>query len=204
MELVGIDEDVKDQIYKLASSNLCSTVSGQIMTVSTAPWEQKRDLFFFWIFSDSSLSNNNSGYQQQSLMVRGPSPGDDSYESHEAEKKAILDSLKRRAKIVSTGLNDIDGFSCQPAMGSMYCFPAVQMPKGALLAAQREGSTPDTIYSVSLLQKTGICVVPASGFGQKPGRYGFRTTFLPPEDEMARAVEKIREHYQEFCRDYST
>lgn len=33
MEMVGIDEDVKDQIYKLASSNLCSAVSGQIMTV---------------------------------------------------------------------------------------------------------------------------------------------------------------------------
>jgi len=77
------------------------------------------------------------------------------------------------------------------------------MPRGALLAAEREGTSPDTIYSVSLLEKTGICVVPASGFGQREGRYGFRTTFLPPEEEMARAVDRIRDHYAEFCKEYS-
>eukprot|EP00957_Ditylum_brightwellii_P170891 13007012-Ditylum_brightwellii.AAC.1 len=66
MELVGIDPAVKDQIYKLASSGLCSGLPGQIM---------------------------------MSLMVRGPKPGDVSYESHEKEKAAIFASLKRRSKI---------------------------------------------------------------------------------------------------------
>jgi len=32
MELVGIDSEVEDQIYKLASASLCSSLSGQIMT----------------------------------------------------------------------------------------------------------------------------------------------------------------------------
>lgn len=170
MELVGINEGVKDQIYKLASSFLCSCVSGQIMT---------------------------------SLMVRGPEKGDPSYESHEKEKKAIFESLKRRAKIVSEGLNEIPGFSCRPAAGSMYCFPSVTMPKGAFVEAQKKGVSPDTVYAVELLEKTGICVVPASGFGQKEGRFGFRTTFLPPEEEMAKAVESIRNHYDEFCAKYA-
>lgn len=171
MEFVGIDEAVRDEIYKLASSFLCSSVSGQIMT---------------------------------SLMVRGPVPGDESYESHEAEKRAVFDSLKRRAKIVSDGLNTIPGFSCRPAMGAMYCFPAVKMPRGALLAAQERGVTPDTLYAVSLLENTGICVVPASGFEQRAGRFGFRTTFLPPEQEMAKAVERIRQHYEAFCADHAS
>jgi alanine transaminase len=169
MELVGIQPDVQDMIYKLASSFLCSTVSGQIMT---------------------------------SLMVRGPKKGDESYDSHEAEKAAVFDSLKRRANIVSAGLNSIDGFSCRPAQGSMYCFPSVQMPHGALLEAERQKTTPDTLYAVSLLHETGICVVPASGFGQRDGRYGFRTTFLPPEPDMADAVERIARHYKEFCATY--
>lgn len=170
MEMVGIDSNVKDQIYKLASSSLCSTVSGQIMT---------------------------------SLMARGPKPGDESYESHEAEMAAVYESLKRRSKIVSDGLNDIPGFSCQPCQGAMYSFPSVQLPEGAIQAAKDEGVSPDTLYCISLLEATGICVVPASGFGQEEGRYGFRTTFLPSEDEMARSVKDIKKHHEDFCARYS-
>eukprot|EP00541_Cyclophora_tenuis_P002989 CAMPEP_0116552140 /NCGR_PEP_ID=MMETSP0397-20121206/6327_1 /TAXON_ID=216820 /ORGANISM="Cyclophora tenuis, Strain ECT3854" /LENGTH=511 /DNA_ID=CAMNT_0004077069 /DNA_START=32 /DNA_END=1567 /DNA_ORIENTATION=- len=170
MELVGFDAEVKDQIYKLASSFLCSTLSGQVMT---------------------------------SLMVRGPKPGDESYESHEAEMKSVYESLKRRSKIVSEGLNAIPGFSCQPAQGAMYCFPSVEMPPGALTAAKEKGTTPDTLFAVSLLEKTGICVVPASGFGQEKGRFGFRTTFLPSEEELKRVVGDVKSHYESFCQEYA-
>jgi len=170
MELVGIDPDVKDVLYKLASSSLCSSVSGQTMT---------------------------------SLMVRGPPEDGESYQSHENEKRDILASLRTRSKIVNDGLNSIPGFSCQPAKGAMYSFPRVELPAGAVTAALAENISPDTLYALSLLDRTGICVVPASGFGQKPGRYGFRTTFLPPEDEMKRCVELIRIHHEEFCARYS-
>jgi len=170
MELVGIDPEVRKQIYKLASAGLCSTVSGQIMT---------------------------------SLMARGPEPGDVSYESHQKEMTAIWSSLKRRSKLLSEGLNAIDGFSCQPAQGSMYCFPSVQMPKGAVQAAEEQGVTVDTLYCLSLLKHTGVCVVPASGFGQKAGRHGFRTTFLPSEEEMERVVKLIRDHHEHFYAKYS-
>ena len=170
MELVGIDPGVKDMIYKLASSTLCSSVSGQIMT---------------------------------SLMCRGPAPTDPSYASHEAEKKAIWSALKRKAQMVSQGLNSIPGFSCQPATGAMYCFPSVQMPPGALQAAAAQGTTPDTLYALDLLEATGICVVPASGFGQAAGRYGFRTTFLPSEADLQVAVQQFADHYRAFCEKYS-
>jgi aspartate/methionine/tyrosine aminotransferase len=169
MELVGIDPDVKAQLYKLASSSLCSSLSGQVMV---------------------------------SLMARGPKPGDVSYESHEAEKAAIFQSLKRKSQIVSQGLNSIPGFSCQPAQGAMYCFPRIDIPSKAIAVAKEKGVTPDTLYSLSLLERTGICVVPASGFGQEEGRYGFRTTFLPPEEELKRFVDLIGQHHEEFCSKY--
>jgi len=171
MEMSGIDQGVQDEIYKLASSSLCSTVSGQIMT---------------------------------SLMVKGPEPTDESYGSFMAEKKAIFNSLKKRSQIVSQGLNRIDGFSCQPAQGSMYCFPEVHMPAGVLREAARQGVSPDTLYCVSLLEATGICVVPASGFGQREGRHGFRTTFLPEEKEMERVVQQMKNHYVAFCSKYAS
>ena len=135
-------------------------------------------------------------------MCRGPKPGDESYESHEAEKAAIFDSLKRRAKIVEEGLDAIPGFSCQPAQGAMYCFPSVEIPQGAIDEALKQGTTPDTLYALSLLERTGICVVPASGFGQEEGRYGFRTTFLPSEEDMAASVKAMKVHHEEFCARY--
>jgi aspartate/methionine/tyrosine aminotransferase len=169
MDMVGFDPLIRDQMYKLASSNLCANVPGQVMT---------------------------------SIMVNGPKKGDVSYEKHEEEKKKIYDGLRKRAKIVGDGFNTIPGISCEPVQGSMYCFPKVDIPAGAIAAAEAQGITPDTLYAVSLLENTGICVVPASGFGQEEGRCGFRTTFLPSEDEMLLVVDKVRKHHGEFCEKY--
>jgi aspartate/methionine/tyrosine aminotransferase len=77
------------------------------------------------------------------------------------------------------------------------------VPGRAIVEAASQGISPDTLYAVDLLQKTGICVVPASGFRQKEGRFGFRTTFLPPEEEMRDAVTAISKHYLEFCKKFS-
>jgi alanine transaminase len=165
MELSGIDEAVHAELYKLASSGLCSSVTGQILTA---------------------------------LMCRGPAKGDVSYESHELEKLQLWQSLKRKSRIVSDGLNAIKGFSCRPAKGSMYCFPAVQMPSHAIDRADQLGMSVDTFYCLDLLKATGICVVPASGFGQREGRHGFRTTFLPDESVLRDVVDKIRAHYTDF------
>lgn len=169
VEMVGIDEGVKDNLYKLASSKLCSNTSGQSMV---------------------------------SLMCKGPKPGDASYESHEREKRTIFEGLRDRALILSKGLDSIPGFSCQPSTGAMYCFPSVHMPPGAMRASLDMGAPPDTLYALDLLESTGICVVPASGFGQKDGRYGFRTSFLPLECGVV--VDKIRDHYEQFCSKYAT
>jgi len=168
MELVGIDDKVKDQIYKLASAGLCASMNGQVMT---------------------------------SLMCRGPAPGDESYESHQNEINGIFNSLKRRSKVVSQGLNQIPGFSCQPTQGAMYAFPAVEIPEGAITAAKDEGVAPDVLYALSLLERTGICVVPASGFKQESGRFGFRTTFLHPD--TIKAVDLFRKHHEKFIKEYS-
>lgn len=168
VEMVGIDDDVIDILYKLAASKLCSNAPGQAMV---------------------------------SLVCRGPSPGDVSYETHKKEQRAIFEGLRDRAMAMSRGLDAIPGFSCQPAMGAMYLFPSVHMPHGVVKASEEMGMSPDTLYALDLLQSTGICVVPASGFGQKAGRYGFRTTFLSPESKIV--VDKMRDHYESFVSKYS-
>jgi alanine transaminase len=170
MELHNIDPYVQTQLYKLASSGLCSGVDGQMMT---------------------------------SLMVRPPLPGEESHELFSRQEFEIFSSLKRRAVSLFRGLNDIDGMTCTPAEGAMYAFPRVELPPKALDAAAINDQTPDNLYALSLLEETGICVVPASGFGQKEGRIGFRTTFLPPEDELNQAVVEFKRHHEWFCEKYA-
>ena len=169
MELHNIDPYVQTQLYKLASSSLCSGVDGQMM---------------------------------MSLMVKQPLPGDESYDLFRNEENAIFESLKRRAISLVKGLNDIEGITCNKSEGAMYAFPRIQLPQKAIEEAEQMNQTPDTLYSLSLLEETGICVVPASGFGQKDGRYGFRTTFLPPEEELARAIVDFKRHHVMFCDKY--
>ena len=86
----------------------------------------------------------------------------------------------------------------------MYAFPKVEVPARALAHAASEGTSPDTMYALSLLEATGICVVPASGFGQAPGRVGFRTTFLPPEAELLDAVAMFATHHADFCAKWAS
>lgn len=47
----------------------------------------------------------------------------------------------------------------------MYAFPEVKFNDAALAAAEKEGIPVDTFYVLKALEKTGIVVVPGSGFG---------------------------------------
>ena len=151
----------------------------------------------------TGLCSGTAGQIMTSLMVQPPQEGEDSFELFKKEESDILNSLIRRSASLVKGLNSIPGIDCQPAEGAMYAFPSIKIPVGAIVAAKNEGQSPDTLYALSLLEATGICVVPASGFGQEQGRYGFRTTFLPPEETLNVAVVRFGEHHELFCKRYA-
>ena len=48
------------------------------------------------------------------------------------------------------------------------------MPEKAIAKAKSLGQAPDVFYAFQLLEQSGMCVVPGSGFGQRPGTYHFR------------------------------
>ena len=58
----------------------------------------------------------------------------------------------------------------------------------------------DSDYCLALLEETGICVVPGSGFGQQAGTFHFRTTFLPPRDEIEGLVEQLKTFHINYVR----
>jgi alanine transaminase len=81
----------------------------------------------------------------------------------------------------------------------MYLFPTITLPEKAIQAAKEADRKPDEFYCLRLLDATGICVVPGTGFGQKDGTFHFRTTFLAPGTEW---VGRIVEFHQEFMDKY--
>ena len=50
--------------------------------------------------------------------------------------------------------------------------PALTRPSAR--PPQELGLAPDMFFCLRLLEETGICVVPGSGFGQREGTYHFR------------------------------
>ncbi|CDF87249.1 probable Probable alanine aminotransferase, mitochondrial [Zygosaccharomyces bailii] len=135
------------------------------------------------------------------LMVSPPQPGDDSYEVDQKERKTILASLAERAAKLHQTFNSLEGIECQRPEGAMYLFPKLLLPQKAIIAAEHAGMTPDAFYCKSLLEATGICTVPGAGFGQEPGTYHLRTTFLAPGTEWIQQWEAFHKSFYEKYQD---
>ncbi|BBN09233.1 alanine transaminase [Marchantia polymorpha subsp. ruderalis] len=150
-----------------------------------------------------SLSPNITGQIMLGLMVKPPKRGDYSYQKYITESKEILESLRRRAHIMTDGFNSCKNIVCNFTEGAMYSFPRVMLPPGAIAAAKKEGKAPDAYYCLKLLEATGISTVPGSGFGQKDGSFHMRTTILPSEDEMPAMMAAFKKFNDAFMAEYS-
>jgi len=95
----------------------------------------------------------------------------------------------------------MEGVSCQNPQGSMYMFPSITIPKAAVAQAEKEGRKPDEFYCFRLLDATGVCLVPGSGFGQKDGTWHFRTTFLAPGTDWTGRIVKFHKKFMDEFRD---
>lgn len=151
-----------------------------------------------------NLCANTLGQVFVDLMVKPPKPGEASYESFIEQHDAILSSLGRRAKMITEGLNELVGCSCQPVVSSMYAFPRIVLPPGAVEEAKKQGRQPDELYAFSLLEATGLCVVPGSGFGQESGTFHIRITILPEEAQFKDILQKFATHHKSFIQKYGT
>ncbi|CAE5958343.1 unnamed protein product [Arabidopsis arenosa] len=145
-----------------------------------------------------ALSPNVSAQIFMGLMVSPPKPGDISYDQFARESKGILESLRRRARIMTDGFNSCKNVVCNFTEGAMYSFPQIRLPPGAIQAAKQAGKVPDVFYCLKLLEATGISTVPGSGFGQKEGVFHLRTTILPAEEEMPEIMDSFKKFNDEF------
>ncbi|KAF9516097.1 hypothetical protein BS47DRAFT_1341188 [Hydnum rufescens UP504] len=133
-------------------------------------------------------------------LVRPPIPGEYSYPLWKEETDAIHSALASRTHIIATRLDALPGVSCVAAPGAMYLFPQLQLPDAAIEAAKVAGHEPDEFYTLELLDQTGICAVPGSGFGQKEGEAHFRLTCLSAGVEEY--IGKLETFQRSFWKKY--
>lgn len=102
-------------------------------------------------------------------------------EGDQSHLDIMSQKLQKRADLVVSRLNAIDGFRCVAPRGAFYVYPTI-VDKGS-----------DWDFVTELLDKTGVVTVPGGGFGQKPGTKHLRIVLLPTEDILGRAMDLIEE-----------
>jgi alanine transaminase len=129
-------------------------------------------------------------------MVRPPKEGEESYALWKKESDAIHSAFAQRTQIIAARLNQLEGVSCVNSPASIYLFPRIRLSKAAIEAAERAGKEPDVFYALELIDQTGICVVPGSGFGQVDGTWHYRLTCLcPGVEEYVNALETFHKGF---------
>ena len=135
-------------------------------------------------------------------LVRPPMPGDASYALWKTETDAIHAALATRTRVMAARLNSLEGVSCVDSPGALYLFPRIRLSAKACEAARKAGKAPDAFYALALLDETGICVVPGSGFGQKEGELHYRLTCLcAGVEEYVGALERFHRAFLHKYRD---
>lgn len=133
-------------------------------------------------------------------MVRPPKKGGESYDLWHSETSSTHAALAQRTQLMAARLNALPGVSCVQSPGALYLFPKITLPPRALEEAKKRGKEPDVMYALEMLDKTGVCVVAGSGFGQKEGEAHYRVTCLcPGVEEYVGLLEGFhREFYEEY------
>jgi aspartate/methionine/tyrosine aminotransferase len=149
-----------------------------------------------------SLCSNVIGQIITGLVASPPKFNEPSYDEYILQKNIILDSFKKKSENLTNELNNLPNITCNPALGAMYAFPKIDLPEIFIRECIEKSLEPDLAYCLELLENTGIVVVPGSGFGQQPGTYHFRITFLNTEDKMNKIINKFKNFHINFLQKY--
>lgn len=107
-------------------------------------------------------------------------------EGNQEHLEIAMQKLTRRRDITVDMMNAVEGISCVKPEGAFYAFPKLEIINS------------DNHFVAELIKETGVVVVPGTGFGQVPGTNHMRLVFLPPEDVLEKAYNRIGEFYKMF------
>jgi len=91
----------------------------------------------------------------------------------------MKEKLRRRRDITYERLNAMPNVSSVKPTAAFYAFPRLHIEES------------DTTFISEMIRETGVVVVHGDGFGQKPDTRHFRVVFLPQEDILEQAFDRI-------------
>jgi len=97
----------------------------------------------------------------------------------------MVSKLRRRRDLVVKRLNQISSISCNVPKGAFYAFPKIN---------RTSRWKNDKQFVLDLLNETGVLTVHGSGFGSNFGTDHFRIVYLPQEQILDEAMNKL-EHF---------
>ena len=98
-----------------------------------------------------------------------------------------MEKLDKRRDLLYNTLKDVPELDLVKPKGAFYAFAKINSDKWK----------DDWDFVYSLLEKTGVLVVPGSGFSPVLKEKYFRMVFLPQERIIQEATEKIRQFISE-------
>ncbi len=96
----------------------------------------------------------------------------------------MIDKLRKRRDYIIKRLNAMD-ISCNIPKGAFYIFPKINLDR------RWNRWKDDQHFVIDLLNNTGVLTVHGSGFGSTYGSGHFRIVYLPPEEILEKAMDKL-------------
>ena len=94
----------------------------------------------------------------------------------------MVEKLRKRRDYIVKRLNAMEGISFRIPHGAFYVFPKVNLDRYW---------EDDQQFVLDLLSKTGVLTVQGSGFGKAFGSSHFRIVYLPKEEVLEQAMDKL-------------
>jgi alanine-synthesizing transaminase len=101
-------------------------------------------------------------------------------EGDHAHLKGAIEKLRRRRDVLMRALMAMPRVSCVEPKAAFYAFPRLKI----------DGT--DEAFVRALIRETGVMAVHGGGFGQAEGTAHLRIVFLPPEEVLGEALEKLK------------
>ena len=105
----------------------------------------------------------------------------ESYKKPQDHTAKMVSILRKQRDYSMKRIQELDLITCVEPDGAFYMFPKINL--NGIWKDDRE-------FVLDLLQETGVCFVYGSGFGEY-GKGHFRSTFLPPIEELGEVFDKI-------------
>ena len=107
--------------------------------------------------------------------------------------KDMVQKLQKRRDYVVKRLNGMNGISCTLPNGAFYVFPKISL---------NSRWKDDKEFTIDLLNKTGVLAVHGSGFGRISGSEHFRIVYLPSEEILEEAMNRLEDfvHIRNSCK----